>query len=132
MPPERFTILIMDDSENAVENASLILTLSGFHVIPTTSAQSVFDICHREIIDLVTTDIVHPGIDGFDLVKVLRSDPELPYIPCAIISASMRQEGYAQRAFEAGADAIMLAPFDPDDFLAMVIQLLPVDPAKLR
>ena len=67
------TILVIDDDEDSVEALVELLRVSGYRAIPAHSAAEALDLLdERRDIDLVVSDVRMPGVDGLDLIRVLR------------------------------------------------------------
>ena len=67
------TILVIDDDADSVEALVELLRLSGYQAIPAHSAAEALDVLdERQGVDLVVSDVRMPGVDGLDLIRVLR------------------------------------------------------------
>jgi CheY-like chemotaxis protein len=67
------TILVIDDDEDSVEALVELLRVSGYSAIPAHSAAEALDVLdERRDIGLVVSDVRMPGVDGLDLIRVLR------------------------------------------------------------
>lgn len=73
MPSPLATLLLIDDDPDTVESLERLLQMSGYATIPACSVRQALDLLdeHAEI-DLVVSDVRMPGVDGLDLVRVLR------------------------------------------------------------
>ncbi len=69
--------------------------------------------------DLIISDVMMPGLDGFQLLKTLRSDPRLSNIPIILLSARAGEEATIE-GLEAGADDYLVKPFSARELLARV------------
>lgn len=76
--------------------------------------------------DVALVDVMMPGGSGLDIVRHLSSEPELSHARCVVISA-FAGEADQQEARDAGADAFISKPFDPDELSATVAALLGPD-----
>jgi CheY-like chemotaxis protein len=76
------TILVVDDNRDLVTSTAKLLEMAGYTAIAAYSAREAVDLLDEvERIDLVLSDIRMPGVDGFDLLRVLRHRfPSLPII----------------------------------------------------
>jgi PAS domain S-box-containing protein len=69
--------------------------------------------------DLVLTDIMMPGMDGFELLQALRSDPQTSTLPVILLSARAGEESRSE-GMEAGADDYLIKPFNARELLARI------------
>ena len=80
-------ILSLDDEPELLNLYRIILERRGFEYITTTDCYQALDILRNEPIDLFIQDLMHPGLDGWQLLEVMRSDPRLRDIPVLVISS---------------------------------------------
>lgn len=73
--------------------------------------------------DVALVDVMMPGGSGLEIVRYLKGDTELRHARCVVISA-FSGEADRQEATEAGAEAFVAKPFDPDELSATVAELL--------
>lgn len=114
----RKTILVADD--NADMRAYLERLLAPlYRVITARDGDSAFDLVLSEQPDLLLSDVMMPGLDGFSLLKKLRSKPDTSAMPIILLSARAGEEaGNEGRA--AGADDYLVKPFTANELLARV------------
>ncbi|KPQ40046.1 MAG: response regulator [Phormidium sp.] len=116
-------LLLVDDEPGLREAVQAYLSQSGFTVDVATNGQEGWDKLQQDIPDLVITDIMMPEVDGYQLLKQMREDPRLKSIPVVFLTArgmtSDRIQGYQARC-----DAYISKPFDPDELVAVVENLL--------
>ena len=116
-------LLLVDDEPGLREAVQAYLSQSGFTVEVATNGQEGWDKLQQDIPDLVITDIMMPEVDGYQLLKQMREDPRLKAIPVVFLTArgmtSDRIQGYQARC-----DAYISKPFDPDELVAVVENLL--------
>jgi CheY-like chemotaxis protein len=72
--------------------------------------------------DLITLDLMMPGISGFELCERLHQDPNFAHIPVIIVSASDDTESKS-RAMKAGAKEYVTKPFDADELMRKIQEL---------
>lgn len=104
------TVLIVDD--HASTRAFLRHAVAKYHrVIEAGDAESALELIREHRPDLIMSDIMMPGMDGSELCRTIKSDPELKHIPVFLITAnpvrSLRNEGLAS-----GADDYLTKPVD--------------------
>jgi CheY-like chemotaxis protein len=73
--------------------------------------------------DIALIDVMMPGGSGLEIVRRLKSEPELSHVRCVVVSA-FSEEADRQEATDAGAEAFVPKPFDPDELSATVASLL--------
>jgi len=117
-------ILIVDDLPQNVRLLEAVLSPHGFRVATASSGQEALDLLSKEHPDLVLLDILMPGIDGYEVCRRIREDPETAFLPVIMITASGGEEKI--RAIESGADDFVNKPFDQAELLARVRSLVRV------
>jgi CheY-like chemotaxis protein len=81
MPESRSVILCVDDEAVPLTLRRFVLEKSGFAVIPASSATEALDILNAQVVDLVLTDLLMPGLSGLELArKIKERRPALPII----------------------------------------------------
>jgi DNA-binding response OmpR family regulator len=112
-------ILIVDDDVTITELMKALVIMGGHE--PTTVNDSLLAMETARSLhpDLITLDLMMPGLNGFELCRLLQEDPALAETPIMIISA--KDDLYSrERAFAAGAREYLVKPFDVDEFLEKV------------
>ncbi len=121
-------IVLADD--NADMRDYIRRLLSGrFHVIPTSNGRQALDEIHRELPDLILTDVMMPEMDGLALLESLKADPKTAFIPVIILSARAGEEAKLE-GIEAGADDYLLKPFNANELIARVSTLIAANHSK--
>src|ERR1035438_3316888 len=82
------TILIVDDDPYIVDLLSRQLKAKGFKVLPTTDPETAFTLAEQEHPDLIISDIAMPALDGFTLLKGLKSNKATCEIPLVLLTGS--------------------------------------------
>ena len=115
-------ILIVDDAPANREMLEAILSPRGYAVLAARSGEEALAKVASHRPDLVLLDILMPRLDGYQVCRRLRSDPDTRYLPVVMITASELEERV--RALEAGADDFIQKPFDQAELLARVKSLV--------
>ncbi len=102
-------VLVVDDHPGVLKFIEIDLKLRGFDVLCTTSGKEALEMVRSKKPDMVLLDMIMPGIDGFEMIRQLRTFTDLPVIA---FSAS---PGNQDEAIQSGANDFMHKPFDPDD-----------------
>jgi CheY-like chemotaxis protein len=109
----RYTILVVDDNADLVESMSFALrTLGGFRVEIAGDGADGLEKAVTLQPDCMVVDVKMPGINGLQLVRVLRGDPETAQIPLVILSALVQEIDQALGMY-AGADQYLTKPAKP-------------------
>jgi len=119
---DQASILIIDDLPQNVRLLEAILAPRGYRVSAAHSGREALAMVADEAIDLVLLDILMPEMDGYEVCRALRAEPETSFLPVVMITASGEQEKVA--AIEAGADDFIAKPFDQAELLARVKSLV--------
>src|SRR4051812_29853582 len=119
---EQASILIIDDLPQNVRLLEAILAPRGYRVSAAHSGLDALAVVADDAIDLVLLDILMPEMDGYEVCRALRAEPETSFLPVVMITASGEQEKVA--AIEAGADDFIAQPFDQAELLARVKSLV--------
>ena len=105
-------ILLIEDEEDIAELIKMQAEMSGYKVHVETDGINGFRAVEREKPDLVILDIMLPGQHGLDVVRKMRSNPDLKSIPIVIVSAK-GDDLDVMLGLELGADDYVAKPFSP-------------------
>lgn len=121
MSNEKFTarILVVDDQESNVRVLEAMLSKCGFQTVPVTRGEDALGQIMAERVDLVLLDALMPGMDGFEVCRLIRSKPELAEIPIIFLSAA-DEKAFIVRALEAGAVDYVTKPFNQSELISRV------------
>ncbi len=116
-------LLLVDDEPGLREAVQAYLEDSDFAVEVASNARDGWELLQQTNPDLVISDIMMPQVDGYQFLKQVREDPRYRALPVVFLTAkgmtSDRIQGY-----QAGCDAYLSKPFDPDELVAIVTNLL--------
>lgn len=114
-------ILVVDDDEKLTQSVCFYLNNSGYAAKGVLSAESAYDEMYNSLYDLIISDIMMPGTDGFEFAKTIRELNRT--IPILFVSA--RDDLPAkQKGFDIGIDDYMVKPIDLSELLMRVRALL--------
>jgi two-component system, chemotaxis family, chemotaxis protein CheY len=117
-------ILTIDDSKTMRDMLMLTLAEAGFDVLQAVDGQDGLDVLVNEQVDVVITDINMPRMDGYEVIRQLRSNPSHKTTPILVLTTESESEK-KNLAREAGATGWMVKPFDPDRLVATVRKVAP-------
>jgi DNA-binding NarL/FixJ family response regulator len=116
-------LLLVDDEPGLREAVQAYLEDSGFAVAAASNAQAAWELLEQQKPDLVISDIMMPQVDGYEFLKQLREDPRFDQLPVVFLTARGMTKDRIQ-GFNAGVDAYISKPFDPDELVAIVNNVL--------
>ncbi|MBW3630115.1 MAG: response regulator, partial [Gemmatimonadetes bacterium] len=122
-------ILVVEDSPTQAAALGMLLEQAGNEVVIARSAESALEQLAAAPFDVVLTDIVMPGMNGYDLCRRIKGDPESRDIPVVLLTSLSDPMDIVQ-GLECGADNYITKPYDPDHLLARVRHVL--DNRRLR
>ena len=116
-----FKILVVEDDRDLNRSVCSFLNHSGYEATGCLCADEAYDAMYETMFDLIVSDIMMPGIDGFDFAKTVRSLNE--EIPILFMTA---RDDFAskQRGYRVGIDDYMIKPIDLDELLLRIGALL--------
>ena len=115
---KRKRVLVVDDHPKVLKFIEIDLKLRGFEVRCVGSGREALDLVRLDEPDILLLDMIMPGIDGFEMLKELRTFTDIPVIA---FSAS---PGNQDEALRLGATDFVNKPFDPDDMARKIRTLL--------
>ncbi|MGE5655885.1 MAG: response regulator [Actinomycetota bacterium] len=116
-------LLLVDDEPGLREAVKAYLEDSDFTVDVASNAREGWEMLQQHLPDLVITDIMMPQVDGYQFLKQLREDPRFKALPVVFLTAKGMTTDRIQ-GYQAGCDAYVSKPFDPDELVAIVTNLL--------
>ncbi|MGD8624231.1 MAG: response regulator [Anaerolineae bacterium] len=116
-------ILSLDDSQPMGDLLALILNLAGYQHRWVADGGEALSILRDEPVDLLTQDVMRPGIDGLALYEILKADEGLADLPVLFITAGRRPE-FAAECLSRYGDGYLLKPFLVRDLLEAVAGVL--------
>ena len=116
-------ILIVDDDINITELMKALVSMEGHEPTIVNDSLEAVEVAKSTAPDLITLDLMMPGLTGFELCKMLSEDPDFSKTPIIIISAKDDPES-KQRALEAGAKEFITKPFGVEDFIGKIDALV--------
>ncbi len=119
-------ILIADDEPHIrllLEQSLEELDKQGVELLAADNGKHALEVIRKERPELVLLDIMMPRMNGFDVCRTVKDDPETKGIQIILLTAK-GQEFDRQKGNEAGADLYLTKPFDPDEILEKARELL--------
>jgi len=117
-------ILIVDDDVTITELMKVLVKMEGHEPTTVNDSLQALEIAKTVNPDLITLDLMMPGLTGFELCKLLHDDPKFVNTPIVIVSAKDDAESKEQ-AKQAGAIDYLTKPFSLDELSQKINPLLP-------
>ncbi len=106
-------LLIADDDVTSLKVLEQLLRKEGYESVPVGSGDEVFaSLAAKGLPDLILLDVVLPDMDGIEVCRRLKSNPETAWIPVLLISALRRDDDSIRKGLEAGADGYLTKPVE--------------------
>ena len=116
-------ILVVDDDQDIVRLVRAYLEKGGFQVLTANDGETAIHILRRDRPALVVLDLMLPDRDGWDITRLVRSDPSLSETPIIMLTARIDDTDKII-GLELGADDYVTKPFNPREVVARVRTVL--------
>ncbi len=123
MEPKK--ILIADDNENIREALTYLLEDEGYKLWMAKDGAEALKEVRNVRPDILFLDIMMPEMNGYDVCRIIKNDPELSKTYVIMLTAK-GQVAEQERGKEVGADEYIVKPFSPMEILSKIKKLLPV------
>ena len=123
------TILIIDDDIDTLKLVGIMLERKGFRILASTTGDKGLKLTENEIPDLILLDVMMPDINGYDIARSIRSNPNTESIPIIMFTARSQVDDKVE-GLEAGADAYITKPARPRELFAQVNSVLKRSPHR--
>jgi DNA-binding response OmpR family regulator len=115
-------ILIVDDDVTMTELLKTLLKMEGHAPTSVNDSTKAMEIAGAVDPDLITLDLMMPGLSGFELCELLHQDARFAAVPIIIVSA--RDDAASKiKARQAGAEDYVTKPFDADELMQKIKEL---------
>ncbi len=116
-------ILVVEDDALIRELDRINLEAAGFEVVLATDGFQGLEMARTENPALIVLDIMLPKMDGFKVCRILKFDDKYKHIPIIMLTARI-QEVDKETGFKTGADGYMTKPFEPEELIKKINQIL--------
>lgn len=113
-------ILVVDDDIYIQQLVAIHLTKKGYTVFQANDAEQALLLLEDQLVDLAIVDVMMPGIDGFQLTRILTQDLSIPVI---LLTAKGQLED-KEKGFLSGTEDYMVKPFEPKELLFRIAVVL--------
>lgn len=119
-------VMIVEDEPNIVESLSFVFSREGWQVAAALDGETAISRLMSEPPDVLILDVMLPPLNGFEVLKRLRSEPSLKHLPVLVLTAK-GQEKDRHTAMRLGADAFVTKPFSNRDIVQQVRELAGIE-----
>ena len=110
---EAYRLLVVDDNVELLMLMSQLLG-SKYHVSTATNGKEALEIIQKEELDIIISDVMMPVMDGLELTRRIKNDPNSRHLPIILLTAKMQDED-REEALRIGADSFVTKPFKMSD-----------------
>jgi two-component system, cell cycle response regulator len=123
-------ILVIEDTWESLELMRVLLKLQGIQVTTAADGKAGVEAALRECPDMILCDILMPEMDGFEVLKRIRSEATIQNTPVVAVTA-LDKPGDRERILAAGFDGYLSKPITPETFAMQALAYLP-EPARMQ
>lgn len=123
---DSLSVLVVDDEPTARTMLRLILIRAGFEVLEAQDGSEALAEVERQMPDAMILDIMMPGIDGFEVCRILRNEERTVNLPIIMLSARADAESVS-RGLQLGATKYLTKPVMPDELTRHVREVLQIE-----
>ena len=116
-------VLIVDDDVQTLRLVGLMLERQGYKILAANNGAQALHMAHTEHPDVIVLDVMMPDIDGYEVARRLRKDPETTNIPILMFTAKTQVDDKIS-GYESGADDYLTKPIHPAELTAHLRALL--------
>lgn len=116
-------ILSADDSSSVRQMVAFTLKGAGYSVVEAVDGKDALAKAKNGAVHMVITDLNMPNMNGIELIKALRAEPNYKFIPIVMLTTES-QDTRKQEGKSAGATGWIVKPFKPEQLLAVVKKVL--------
>jgi PAS domain S-box-containing protein len=118
------TVIVVDDSAPDRQLMASLLKYAGHEAMLCADGQAGLDLIKKVKPDLVIVDLITPGLDGYDLARAVRTDPQTATTPIILQTAHYLESEIRRIAAQIGIQQVIIKPFEPQAFLDVVAKAL--------
>jgi two-component system, chemotaxis family, chemotaxis protein CheY len=117
------TIMVVDDSASIRQMVNFTIRNAGYDVIEAVDGKDALNKINGSQVHMVVTDLNMPNLDGIGLIRGVRANPSLKFIPIVLLTTES-QDSKKQEGKQAGATGWIVKPFKPEQLVAVIKKVL--------
>ena len=126
---EQFTVLCVDDNEDALLSLRLLLTLENYRVRESSSGAIALTLAGEA--DVVVLDVQLPDMSGVEVCQRIKADPTTCFVPVILVSGCYTRSEDKVEGFAGGGDVYLTKPVDPRELVGQIDALLRIRKAEV-
>lgn len=127
---ERRLVLVVDDDPSVLLLCRVNLELDGFRVLEAADGATALELARAQHPDVVLLDLMLPDVDGWQVLRALKDDPQLTEVPVVILTARTDDQDKV-RSLTNGAAEYVTKPFSPFALAHVIEDVLASDPEEV-
>jgi len=127
--PRATRVLVVEDSATQANRLMTVLGTAGFQVVTASDGDKGLDAFNSSHFDLILSDVMMPGLSGYDLCRKVKADPKGSSVPFVLLT-SLGKSIDLVRGLECGADNYIYKPFQADALLGRIKTILTTKSAR--
>ena len=116
-------LLVVDDEPNLLRAVAVCLRGEGYEVATARSGAEALRRLAESVPDLIVSDIRMPGMDGYQMARHIRASPRTGLVPIVFLTAKDETTDRIE-GFRSGVDAYLVKPFEPDELIAVITNIM--------
>jgi CheY-like chemotaxis protein len=124
------TVLVLDDRATERELLALVLGNVGHTVLGASTGEEALDLARAKAPALIIADLMMPGMNGYEFVRELRTDPAISWTCVVFWTASYDEAEVRKVAESCGVSHILIKPCEPEEIMRVVAEAL--EPGGVR
>jgi len=118
------TVLVIDDSTTNRDLVESVLEPHGYRVVSAAGVKQAMELARSAVPDLFICDLRMPGEDGYEMLRLVKSEPPLSGKPFVFLSGSVSERKELAEGLRLGADRFIVKPIEADKLLELVDSLV--------
>ncbi|MBT9544481.1 MAG: response regulator [Candidatus Sericytochromatia bacterium] len=116
-------ILLLDDDPLILQMLRFVMSKQGFQVTQLSDGNQILNVLAQTPISLIIMDVKMPGMDGFEVLEMIRKQREFDALPIVMLT-SLKGEEHIARGFDLGANDYLYKPFSPSELVIRIRRFL--------
>jgi PAS domain S-box-containing protein len=117
-------VLVVNDNPDQLEFMDVLMRQSGYEVLTATDGRVGLEVARAAHPDLIISDVSMPRLNGIEMCRLIREQPEMSVVPILLVSAIHKDSETVIEGLKAGADDYLELPFDPMQMVTKAARLI--------